>query len=96
MTASTAASTVTGAPAHAELCTSATTQLPAGRSRAQGRRIVVAGLVLATFGVASYTLGHAVGSDQPSGDRPGPPPVTAPAAAETTSDPGLCRLGRAC
>lgn len=96
MTASPGAGPLTGAPANAETSSSATTLSPAGRSRAKGRCVGVAGLVLATFVTASYALGHAVGNDQPSGDRPALPPVTAPAAPEATSDPGMCRLGRAC
>ena len=90
MTASTTIGTTTRGP------TDVTTPSPAGHSRAQALRLVVAGLVLATFVTASYAVGHAVGSDQASGDRPAPPPATAPAPPGATSDPALCRLGRAC
>jgi len=89
MTASTALGPTTGVPASAETAT---------RSRARDLRLGAAALVLATIMTGSFALGHAVGngSDQPGGDRPAPPPATAPAAPEATSDPGLCRMGRAC
>ncbi|HMG41711.1 MAG TPA: hypothetical protein VK611_10295 [Acidimicrobiales bacterium] len=89
MTASTAVGPTTVIPASAETTT---------RSRARDLRLGAAAIVLAAIMTGSFALGHAVGtgSDQPSGNRPAPPPATAPAAPEATSDPGLCRMGRAC